>query len=74
MIEINLCVGLTNDVKELLKSSRSNNLSGLVIDLRNNGGGALSEATTLSGLFIPSGPIVQIKHNFGNVKIKRIEI
>ena len=64
-------VGLTADVKELLRSSGANNLSGLVIDLRNNGGGALSEATTLSGLFIPSGPIVQIKDNFGNVKIKR---
>ena len=64
-------VGLTADVKELLRSSEANNLLGLVIDLRNNGGGALSEATTLSGLFIPSGPIVQIKDNFGNVKIKR---
>ncbi|RZH70104.1 tail-specific protease, partial [Staphylococcus aureus] len=39
-----------------------------VIDLRGNGGGALTEAISLSGLFIPSGPVVQVRDNNGRVR------
>lgn len=44
------------------------NVSALVIDLRGNGGGALTEAVALSGLFIPKGPIVQVRDNNGQVR------
>ncbi|XMR32574.1 S41 family peptidase [Escherichia coli] len=40
----------------------------LVIDLRGNGGGVLTEAISLSGLFIPSGPVVQVRDNNGRVR------
>ncbi|MFT3870336.1 MAG: carboxy terminal-processing peptidase [Nibricoccus sp.] len=48
----------TQDVLELLRQMRTTGLDGLVIDLRNNGGGALTEARALSGLFIPKGLIM----------------
>lgn len=61
-------VGLTEDMKtQLLKISKQN-VSSLVIDLRFNGGGALTEAVALSGLFIPSGPIVQIRDSNGKIR------
>ncbi|MFP3029583.1 MAG: carboxy terminal-processing peptidase [Arsenophonus sp.] len=61
-------VGLTNDVKiELQKMAKSHAMA-LVIDLRGNGGGALTEAVSLSGLFIPTGPIVQVRDNNGKIR------
>ncbi|MFC0180296.1 carboxy terminal-processing peptidase [Thorsellia kenyensis] len=54
-------VGLTDDVKVLLQNMKKDNIDKLVIDLRSNGGGALTEAISLSGLFIPSGPVVQVR-------------
>ncbi|MFV9998009.1 MAG: carboxy terminal-processing peptidase [Arsenophonus endosymbiont of Dermacentor nuttalli] len=53
-------VGLTNDVKTQLQKMAKSHITALVIDLRCNGGGALTEAVSLSGLFIPRGPIVQV--------------
>ncbi|MEI9698008.1 carboxy terminal-processing peptidase [Moellerella wisconsensis] len=61
-------VGLTNDVKTQLQKMAQDNVSALVIDLRGNGGGALTEAVSLSGLFVPSGPVVQIRDNNGQVR------
>ncbi|MCT6518198.1 carboxy terminal-processing peptidase [Proteus vulgaris] len=61
-------VGLTNDVKTQLQKVAKDNVSALVIDLRGNGGGALTEAISLSGLFIPSGPVVQVRDNNGRVR------
>ncbi|MBJ2116238.1 MULTISPECIES: carboxy terminal-processing peptidase [Proteus] len=61
-------VGLTNDVKTQLQRVAKDNVSSLVIDLRGNGGGALTEAISLSGLFIPSGPVVQVRDNNGRVR------
>ncbi|EPK5052085.1 carboxy terminal-processing peptidase [Klebsiella pneumoniae] len=61
-------VGLTDDVKVQLQKLEKQNVSSIIIDLRSNGGGALTEAVSLSGLFIPSGPVVQVRDNNGKVR------
>ncbi|MBC8950149.1 MULTISPECIES: carboxy terminal-processing peptidase [Xenorhabdus] len=63
-------VGLTNDVKVQLQKLTKQKVVSVVIDLRGNGGGALTEAVSLSGLFIPTGPVVQIRDNTGRVKVE----
>ncbi len=59
----------SRDVRKLIKSMIKENISGLIIDLRSNGGGSLSEALELTGLFIDRGPIVQTKDASGRVDI-----
>lgn len=61
-------VGLTNDVKLQLQKMEKQGVKGIVIDLRDDGGGALTEAVSLSGLFIHSGPIVQVRDNTGKIR------
>lgn len=61
-------VGLTDDVKVQLQKLQKQNIDSIVIDLRTNGGGALTEAVSLSGLFIPSGPVVQVRDNNGRIR------
>ena len=51
----------TRDVRKLIGELREEGIDGLIIDLRNNGGGSLQEADSLTGLFIESGPTVQVK-------------
>jgi len=51
----------TRDVARLIDQLEAEGIDGLIIDLRNNGGGSLQEADTLTGLFIESGPTVQVK-------------
>ncbi len=51
----------TRDVRKLLRELRQAKVDGVIVDLRNNGGGSLLEATTLTGLFIDEGPVVQVK-------------
>jgi len=51
----------TRDVKEIIEKLNKEKVDGLIIDLRNNGGGSLSEVNNLMGLFIPYGPVVQVK-------------
>ncbi|OFZ62054.1 MAG: tail-specific protease, partial [Bdellovibrionales bacterium RIFOXYB2_FULL_36_6] len=51
----------TKDVQKLLFELKQENIDGLIIDLRDNGGGSLKEANELTGLFLKSGPTVQIK-------------
>ena len=51
----------TRDVRRLIDELKAENVDGIVVDLRNNGGGSLEEATSLAGLFIRSGPTVQVK-------------
>ena len=51
----------TRDVRNLLKELSNEKVDGIVLDLRNNGGGSLNESTTLTDLFIDYGPVVQIK-------------
>ncbi len=60
----------TRDVRNLLEDLKEeNNIDGLVIDLRNNGGGALHEANDLVGLFIDQGPTVQIRSSDNQVQV-----
>ena len=57
------------DVKKLLEDLKQKNVDGVIIDLRNNGGGALSEAIDVTGLFIDKGPVVQVKNDQGNIEV-----
>ena len=61
----------TRDVRDLISELESEGVDGLIIDLRGNGGGALAEATALTGLFIDSGPIVQVRDARGRTRINR---
>jgi len=61
----------TRDVRKILKELAQEKVDGVVIDLRENSGGSLTEATELTGLFIPSGPVVQVKDSTGSVEIER---
>jgi carboxyl-terminal processing protease len=59
----------SQDVAELIQRMKREGIEGLVLDLRDNGGGLLSEAIELTGLFIPGGPVVQVRSYYGDVKI-----
>lgn len=60
----------TRDVRRLIENLvDKRGVDGIVVDLRSNGGGALSEATTLTGLFIQSGPVVQVKYSTGRIEV-----
>ncbi len=54
------------DIKKELLKLKSNGVNSIILDLRNNGGGALDDAVSMSGLFIENGPIVQIKRRVGD--------
>jgi carboxyl-terminal processing protease len=60
----------TKDVKRFLNDFKSKGVDGVVIDLRNNGGGSLTEAINLTGLFITKGPVVQRRDNNGSVDVE----
>lgn len=60
----------TEDVAALLRRLMREGIDGLVIDLRRDGGGALEEAINLTGLFIPKGPVVQVKDSTGRVSVQ----
>lgn len=59
----------TRDVARLLGELRSEGVDAVVMDLRNNGGGALDEAIELTGLFIETGPVVQQRDGHGRVQV-----
>jgi carboxyl-terminal processing protease len=61
----------TRDVRKLLAELKKKDVSGIIIDLRGNGGGSLSEALEMTGLFIDKGPIVQTKDATGRIDINR---
>jgi carboxyl-terminal processing protease len=56
-------------VLALLRRLKKENIAGLVVDLRRNGGGSLEEAISLTGLFLKSGPIVQTKNSNGSINV-----
>lgn len=62
-------IGLTADVRKLLTEMSSKNVQGLIIDLRENGGGSLTEVIELTGLFIKDGPVVQVQDAFNRIKV-----
>ncbi|OEE34621.1 carboxy terminal-processing peptidase [Vibrio genomosp. F10] len=62
-------VGLSKDTDKLISELVADGVDGIIVDLRNNGGGALTEATALSGLFIESGPVVQVRDSYGRVNV-----
>lgn len=60
---------VTRDVRALLKALKDQHVSGILLNLRNNGGGSLEQAAALTGLFIPSGPVVQVMNRGGEVQV-----
>ncbi len=61
----------TRDVEKLIVGLKKRGIDGLIMDIRRNGGGSLSEAVALTGLFIPEGPVVQVKDAHGLIKVLR---
>lgn len=59
----------TRDVRKLLGELKTEGVDGIVMDLRNNGGGSLPEAVDLTGLFIKEGPVVQVRNSLGKVEV-----
>lgn len=62
-------VSTTRDVRALINELQEDGVVGIVMDLRGNGGGHLSEATALSGLFIEQGPVVQLRDTTGRIEV-----
>lgn len=59
----------TRDVRKLIGELKAEGVEGIVMDLRNNGGGSLPEAVDLTGLFIKEGPVVQVRYSGGKVEV-----
>ena len=59
----------TSDVKKFIEELKVSKVDGIVIDLRDNGGGSLTEAINLTGLFIPKGPVVQVRESSGETEV-----
>ncbi len=61
----------SKDVARLIEQLKQQNVQGIVLDLRHNGGGYLAEAIELAGLFIHSGPVVQVKNYNGEIQVDK---
>ncbi len=61
----------TRDVKLILDSLKNDQVQGVIIDLRTNGGGSLMEAIELTGLFIKTGPVVQVRDGKNKVSVEK---
>ncbi|MBQ0731271.1 MAG: carboxy terminal-processing peptidase [Oleispira antarctica] len=59
----------TRDVERLVNELKEENVEGIIVDLRNNGGGSLDEALNLTDLFIDRGPVVQVRYSNGYVQV-----
>jgi len=59
----------TRDVERLVNELKEDNVEGIIVDLRNNGGGSLDEALNLTDLFIDRGPVVQVRYSNGYVQV-----
>ncbi|GLS91327.1 tail-specific protease [Psychromonas marina] len=63
-------VNLSTDIDQELTKLKKQNVEGVIIDLRNNGGGSLSEATLSTGLFIGEGPVVQVRDSRNKIEVQ----
>ncbi|HSH93528.1 MAG TPA: carboxy terminal-processing peptidase, partial [Roseimicrobium sp.] len=63
----------TSDVAKLVRKLKEQKVSGIILDLRSNGGGSLEEAIRLTGLFIKEGPVVQVKDSSGRIIVDKDE-
>jgi len=61
----------SDDVRKEVEKLKKENVDGIILDLRNNGGGALEDARLMAGLFIEQGPIVQIRDHAGRLEVLR---
>ena len=61
----------SDDIKAELIKLKAQNVEGIILDLRNNGGGSLTEVVDIMGLFMNSGPVVQVKDGNGRVQVMR---
>jgi carboxyl-terminal processing protease len=61
------------DVERILKRLIEEKIDGLILDLRNNGGGSLEEVRRMTGFFMDRGPVVQVKNTLGQVQVKDSE-
>ncbi len=61
----------TRDVTKLIEELKQEQVDGIIIDLRGNGGGSLEEVITLTGLFIQEGPVVQVRNSDGRIRTHR---
>ncbi|PLX83907.1 MAG: tail-specific protease [Desulfuromonas sp.] len=59
----------TDDLRKELQRLKKADMAGLILDLRNNGGGALSDAVSITGLFIEQGPVVQVRDGSGRIRV-----
>jgi carboxyl-terminal processing protease len=66
-------VSCADDVEKLLKRLMEEKIDGLILDLRNNGGGSLDEVRRMTGFFMGQGPVVQVKDTLGRVQVKNSE-
>jgi carboxyl-terminal processing protease len=66
-------VSCADDVEKLLKRLMEEKIDGLILDLRNNGGGSLDEVRRMTGFFMEQGPVVQVKDTLGRVQVKNSE-
>lgn len=61
------------DVERILRRLNDEGIDGLILDLRNNGGGSLEEVRRMTGFFTEKGPVVQVKNTLGQVQVKDSE-
>ncbi|MFN9903564.1 MAG: S41 family peptidase, partial [bacterium] len=59
------------DVEKEIEKLKAENVGGIILDLRNNGGGSLSDVVKMTGFFIPSGPVVQVKSKESKADVLR---
>ena len=61
----------SDDIKAELLKLKAQNVEGIILDLRNNGGGSLTEVVDIMGLFMNNGPVVQVKDGSGRIQVLR---
>ncbi len=69
----NSSINCTDDVRKEVERVKKSKVDAIILDLRNNGGGALEDAKLMSGLFIGKGPVVQVKNHTGQVEVLESE-